>query len=61
MKTIFQLLLCLGMQLPAIAAHDLSPGKAFPTVTLPSIESGEETLLGDQFGKKLVLHLFASW
>ena len=43
------------------ATSDLSPGNPFPLIALPSIKDGEKIEIGEQFGGKLMLHLFASW
>ena len=43
------------------AADDLHPGKLLPDIALPSIADGERVALRDHHGKKLMLHLFASW
>jgi hypothetical protein len=40
---------------------DLSPGRSFPAVTLPSIRDGRRLSITDFRGSKLLLHLFASW
>ncbi len=39
----------------------LSPGNYFPEMTLPSVATGEPVAFESLTGKKLVLHLFASW
>jgi len=36
-------------------------GKSFPDLTLPSLEDGSPTSIADFRGKKLLLHVFASW
>lgn len=36
-------------------------GKPFPDLTLPSLEDGTPTSIADFRGKKLLLHVFASW
>jgi hypothetical protein len=43
------------------AAYDLSPGKPFPPLSLPSISDSEKIDFSEQLGEKLMLHLFASW
>jgi len=47
----------------ASLAHgqSISVGKAFPNLSLPSVETGKVTEVNSLFGKKLMLHLFASW
>ena len=46
--------------LPAREMH-LRPGYKFPQVVLPSIADGKPMDLEDHLGKKMMLHLFASW
>ncbi len=36
-------------------------GKPFPDITLPGIDNGEPRTLGEFRGRKVMLHLFASW
>ena len=36
-------------------------GTYFPDLTLPSLEDGRPSSLVDYRGKKLLLHIFASW
>ena len=36
-------------------------GKPFPELTLPSLEDGTRTSIADFRGKKVLLHVFASW
>ena len=36
-------------------------GRPFPTILLPSIADGSPSSITDFRGKKLVLHIFASW
>jgi len=45
----------------SLAAPELTPGKVFPDLKLPVI-SGESSLSIKEFhGKKVMLHVFASW
>ena len=39
----------------------LSPGQRFPNLRLPTLEGSELRSLRDYRGKKLLLHIFASW
>lgn len=39
----------------------LRAGLAFPDLTLPDCEDGRPTSLADFRGKRVLLHLFASW
>jgi hypothetical protein len=47
------------------AAQDTSPrfkvGQPFPDLILPSAEDGQPTSLAQYRGKKVLLHIFASW
>jgi hypothetical protein len=36
-------------------------GTAFPTISLPSLEDGRPMSIADFRGKKVILHIFASW
>ena len=36
-------------------------GEPFPTVAFPSLEDGRSLSIADFRGKKLLLHVFASW
>ena len=50
-----------SMASSALAGPDLAPGDRFPSLVLPDLEQGRPTSLEDFRGKKLVLHIFASW
>jgi hypothetical protein len=36
-------------------------GQVFPTMVFPSLEDGRPRSVADFRGKKLILHIFASW
>ena len=36
-------------------------GAAFPTLALPALEDGRPSSVADYRGKKVILHVFASW
>ncbi len=36
-------------------------GQAFPDLVLPSLDDGRPLSLADFHGKKVILHVFASW
>lgn len=42
-------------------AHPFEVGTPFPTVSLPSLEDGRPASIADYRGKKVILHVFASW
>jgi hypothetical protein len=42
-------------------AIGLSAGQLFPDLRLPTLEGGELRSLRDYRGKKILLHIFASW
>ena len=47
---------------PAFAAPpDLSVGNPFPDLVLPSLDGGRAMSIADFRGKKVILHVFASW
>lgn len=37
------------------------PGRAFPTTAFPSLEDGTPMSIADFRGKRVILHVFASW
>ena len=41
--------------------RDIQVGEAFPSLVLPSLETGEPASVADYRGRKLVLHVWASW
>ena len=50
----------------ASAAHAAAPprievGQPFPDIVFPSLEHGEPLSIADFRGKKVLLHVFASW
>jgi hypothetical protein len=54
------------LAVPAPTAGQLPPqpfevGTSFPTLSLPSLEDGRPASIADFRGRKLILHIFASW
>lgn len=47
-----------AQQLPATG---FDPGTPFPTILFPSLEDGAPMSVADYRGKRLILHIFASW
>ncbi len=45
----------------AAAGAQFKPGEAFPDLVLPSISDGKPLSVADFRGRKLVLHIWASW
>lgn len=43
------------------AAAALAVGQPFPTLTLPALEDGRPRSLAEFRGRKVILHVFASW
>ena len=43
------------------AASDLTVGKPFPNLVLPALDGGRAMSIADFRGKKVILHVFASW
>ncbi len=39
----------------------LEIGKPFPVISLPAMRDGEAMSIADYRGKRVVLHIFASW
>ena len=46
---------------PASASAELKEGQAFPALVLPSLDGGEALSIADFRGRKIALHVFASW
>jgi hypothetical protein len=44
-----------------LPATDFQPGQQFPEVVLPSLKDGQPMSITEFRGKKLILHVFASW
>ena len=42
-------------------ASRFQAGQPFPTIAFPSLEDGTPASIADYRGKKLLLHVFASW
>ncbi|WP_435892910.1 hypothetical protein [Oceaniferula spumae] len=59
-KTLLQTIVISLLPLTAYG-QDYSSGNYFPEITLPSVSTGEPTAFKTLTGKKLMLHLFASW
>ncbi len=49
-----------GQAAPA-ASYGLQVGQHFPTMAFPALEDGRPRSISEFRGKKLVLHIFASW
>jgi hypothetical protein len=47
-----------GLSLPGAS---LEVGKPFPVITLPAARDGQPMSVNDFRGRKMLLHLFASW
>ena len=60
-----RLILCAGLLLltpvPAVASTVLEAGDPFPELRLPSLDEGEPLSIADFRGRKVALHVFASW
>lgn len=57
-------LAALAAPLPASGQLPPQPfrvGTTFPTLSLPSLDGGRPASLADFRGRKLILHIFASW
>jgi hypothetical protein len=53
----------LGALLPCVLAGgvELKPGQPFPDIVLPTLADGKPGAISQFRGKKLILHIFASW
>ena len=58
LMTMTALLLLLA---PDTGAQQIRVGQPFPDLVLPSIEDGSPTSIASYRGKKVFLHVFASW
>jgi hypothetical protein len=47
-----------GLSLPGAS---FEVGKPFPLITLPAAQDGQPMSVNDFRGRKMLLHLFASW
>jgi hypothetical protein len=45
----------------ATAASRIEEGRPFPDLTLPALDDGRPLSVSDFRGRKVVLHVFASW
>jgi hypothetical protein len=45
----------------ALAAPVIEVGKPFPEIALPSLADGRMTSIADYRGRRVILHVFASW
>ncbi len=52
--------IALGADALAQSPH-FEVGQPFPDIVLPSLEDGRPASIADFRGKKLILHVFASW
>jgi hypothetical protein len=46
---------------PSGPATGFQPGQKFPEIVLPSLKDGQPMSITQFRGKKLILHIFASW
>jgi len=64
-----RMILCLAMMVlawplmagPLRASAELAPGQPFPGLALPSLDGGKPLSIEDFRGRKIALHVFASW
>ena len=54
-------LACAVTVAPAAPSLPFEVGAPFPDIVLPSLEDGRPTTVADFAGRKLALHVFASW
>ena len=55
------LLLGLSVMMTTVSATGIEVGSPFPSLTLPSLRDGSPHSIKDWRGKKIVLHIWASW
>ena len=46
---------------PSTSGGPLEVGRAFPTLVLPDAVDGHPRSIGEFRGRKVILHIFASW
>jgi hypothetical protein len=63
--TYFALLFALAVAERSGLAQSVAPkfevGQLFPTLVLPSLDGAKPSSISDYRGKKVILHIFASW
>ena len=47
--------------IPAGASADFKEGQVFPDLVLPSLDGGSALSIAEFRGRKVALHVFASW
>ena len=50
-----------GATAPRPDSVEFHEGEMFPTTVFPSVDSGQSVSVADFRGKRLILHIFASW
>ncbi len=50
-----------GATAPTSYSVEFHEGQIFPTMVFPSLRDGRPSSVADFRGKKLILHIFASW
>ncbi len=50
-----------GATAPKSYSVEFHEGQMFPTMVFPSLEGGRPGSVADFRGRKLILHIFASW
>ena len=55
------MVMCFASGSANAAPSDLTVGKPFPNLVLPALEGGRAMSIADFRGKKVILHVFASW
>ncbi len=64
MKTAAVAALTTLAMIPSLAepsGNSLETGQPFPAIVLPALEGGRPASVADYRGRRLVLHVFASW
>ena len=50
-----------GAARPVEAAPEIAVGEPFPMIVLPAADDGRPMSIADYRGRRVVLHVFASW
>jgi len=61
MRFLTAILATVVLTVSSARAQDIQVGEPFPDLVLPSIEDGSPTSIASYRGKKVFLHVFASW
>lgn len=61
MRFVIAIVALLALSAYRVDAQQIEVGKPFPDIMLPSLEDGSPTSIASYRGRKVFLHVFASW